>query len=92
MFPKTGDVQSIMFFDEWRNKLFITFNYQITVMSMKADNRDRVLTHEKPVTAAIYNSTYNQVWQAIYTYIISAGSCGTLMCLTARCHNSTHTI
>ena len=65
MFPKTGDVQSIMFFDEWRNKLFITFNYQITVMSMKADNRDRVLTHEKPVTAAIYNSTYNQVQQAI---------------------------
>ncbi|XP_067941731.1 cilia- and flagella-associated protein 337-like [Watersipora subatra] len=61
MFPKTGDVQSIMYFDELRNKLFITFNYQITVMAMKAENKDRVFTHDKPVTAAIYNSTYNQV-------------------------------
>ena len=61
MFPKTGEVQSMMYFDEIRNKLFITFNYQITTMSMKAENRDRVFTHDKPVTAVIYNPTYNQV-------------------------------
>ena len=51
----------MMYFDEIRNKLFITFNYQITTMSMKAENRDRVFTHDKPVTAVIYNPTYNQV-------------------------------
>lgn len=61
MFPKGGEVQSIMFFDEIRNKLFISFNYLLTTMSMKADNNDRVFTHEKPVTAALYNWTYNQV-------------------------------
>ena len=61
MFPKTGEVQSIMYFDEIRNKLFMTFNYQITTMSMKAENREKVFSHEKPVTAALYNSTYNQV-------------------------------
>jgi len=61
MFPKTGEVQSIMFFDEIRNKLFITFNYQLTVMAMKADNRDKLFTHDKAVAAALYNWTYNQV-------------------------------
>ena len=61
MFPKCGEVQSIMYFDEVRNKLFTTFNYQLTVMTMKAENRDRVLTHERPVTGALYNWTYNQV-------------------------------
>ena len=50
-----------MYFDEVRNKLFTTFNYQLTVMTMKAENRDRVLTHERPVTGALYNWTYNQV-------------------------------
>lgn len=63
MFPKGGEVQSIMFFDEIRNKLFMSFNYMLTSMSMKADNSDRIITHEKPVTAALYNWLYNQVWK-----------------------------
>ena len=52
---------STLFFDEAHNKLFITFNYQLTLLEMKPEIRGRVMSHEKPVVAAIYNSTYNQV-------------------------------
>ncbi len=52
---------STLFFDEARNKLFITFNYQLTVLEMKPEIKDRVMSHDKPVVNAIYNSTYNQV-------------------------------
>lgn len=72
MFPKTGEVQSIMYFDEIRNKIFITFNYQITTMSVKAENKDKVFTHDKPVTAALYNSTYNQVRFLFTTLVLKS--------------------
>jgi hypothetical protein len=65
-------VVSTLFFDEERdrsgmerNKMLITFNYQITLMEMKTENRDKIMSHEKPVTAAIYNSVYNQVGGAV---------------------------
>ncbi|XP_060554544.1 WD repeat-containing protein 49-like, partial [Ruditapes philippinarum] len=68
MFPKGPEVYSSLFFDEGkdrhgveRNRLFISFNYQLTLMEMKAEIRDRIMSHEKPVVAAIYNSVYNQV-------------------------------
>ncbi|KAK3590864.1 hypothetical protein CHS0354_033793 [Potamilus streckersoni] len=68
MFPKGPEVYSALFFDEGkdrngqeRNRLFISFNYQLTVMEMKLEIKDRVLSHEKPVVAAINNSVYNQV-------------------------------
>ncbi|XP_062597738.1 WD repeat-containing protein 49-like [Saccostrea cucullata] len=68
MFPKGPEVVSTLFFDEEkdrsgmeRNKMLITFNYQITLMEMKTENRDKIMSHEKPVTSAIYNSVYNQV-------------------------------
>ena len=54
-------VMSILHFDERVNRLFITFNYQLTVMEMKAELKGRVTTYDKPVAAAIYNNTYNQV-------------------------------
>lgn len=61
-------VVSTLFFDEERdrsgmerNKMLITFNYQITLMEMKTENRDKIMSHDKPVTAAIYNSVFNQV-------------------------------
>lgn len=41
--------------------MLITFNYQITLMEMKTENRDKIMSHDKPVTAAIYNSVFNQV-------------------------------
>ncbi|XP_064596054.1 WD repeat-containing protein 49-like isoform X2 [Liolophura sinensis] len=61
MFPKGPEVYSTLYFDEGRNRLFITFNYQLTVLEMKAEIKDRTLSHEKPVIGAIYNSVYNQV-------------------------------
>ncbi|KAL4216663.1 WD repeat-containing protein 49 [Mactra antiquata] len=68
MFPKGPEVHSSLFFDECkdrhgveRNRLFITFNYQLTYMEMKAEIKDRIMSHEKPVVSALYNSVYNQV-------------------------------
>ncbi|XP_053387026.1 WD repeat-containing protein 49-like isoform X3 [Mercenaria mercenaria] len=68
MFPKGPEVYSSLFFDEGkdrhgveRNRLFISFNYQLTLMEMKAEIKDRIMSHEKPVVAALYNSVYNQV-------------------------------
>lgn len=61
-------VTSTLFFDEGkdrqgqdRNRLFITFNTLITVLEMKTEVRDRIMSHEKPVVASLYNSVYNQV-------------------------------
>ena len=51
----------MLHFDDRVNRLFITFNYQLTVLEMKQEIKDRIMTHDKPVVAALYNSTYNQV-------------------------------
>ncbi|XP_033126562.1 WD repeat-containing protein 49-like isoform X2 [Anneissia japonica] len=64
MFPKGPEMATSMFFHEDRNRLFVTFNYQLTLLEMKPEVKDRTLSHEKPVTCAIYNSTYNQVVSA----------------------------
>ncbi|CAL1538101.1 unnamed protein product [Lymnaea stagnalis] len=68
MFPKGPEVPTMLFFDDGkertgqeRNRLFITFSYQITLMEMKTEIKDRVVSHERPVVTAIYNSLYNQV-------------------------------
>ena len=34
---------------------------QLTLMVMKPEVKDRVMSHEHPVSAAIYNSKFNQV-------------------------------
>ncbi|CAG2253721.1 WD repeat-containing protein 49 [Mytilus edulis] len=68
MFPKGPEVHSTLFFDEGkdrngldRNRLFLTFNYQLTLLEMKAEIRDRILSHDKPVIAAIYNEKKSQI-------------------------------
>ncbi|XP_035829374.1 uncharacterized protein LOC101863074 [Aplysia californica] len=68
MFPKGPEVTSTLFFDDGRdrsgqerNRLFITFNYQLTAMDMKTEVKDRIMSHEKPVVATLYNSVYNQI-------------------------------
>ncbi|KAJ8313468.1 hypothetical protein KUTeg_008979, partial [Tegillarca granosa] len=68
MFPKGPEVITTLYFDESkdrngteRNRLLITFNYQLCYMEMKLEIRDRVMSHDKPVLAAIYNQTFNQV-------------------------------
>ncbi|XP_077981287.1 cilia- and flagella-associated protein 337-like isoform X2 [Glandiceps talaboti] len=64
MFPKGPDVYSSLFFHEDRSRLFTTFNYQLTVLEMKAEVKDRVMSHEKPVTSVVYSHTYNHVVSA----------------------------
>ena len=61
-------VHSTLYFDEGkdrngldRNRLFLSFNYQLTLLEMKAEIRDRILSHDKPVIAAIYNEKKSQV-------------------------------
>lgn len=61
IFPKGPEVQTILYFDDIKNRLFVTFNYQLTMLEMKIEIRDRVMSHERPVTAALYNTLYNQV-------------------------------
>ena len=36
-------------------------------MEMKAEIRDRIMSHEKPVVAALYNTVYNQVCKSLYS-------------------------
>lgn len=64
IFPKGPEVQTILYFDDIKNRLFVTFNYQLTMLEMKIEIRDRVMSHERSVTAALYNSLYNQVVSA----------------------------
>lgn len=40
------------------------FTCQLTLMVMKPEVKDRIMSHENPVTAAIYNSKFNQVHSA----------------------------
>lgn len=48
-----------------RNKMLITFNYQITLMEMKTENRDKIMLYDKSVIAVIYNFVFNQVSKKI---------------------------
>ncbi|XP_071788999.1 cilia- and flagella-associated protein 337-like isoform X2 [Asterias amurensis] len=63
-FPKGPDLATHLFFHEERNRLFMAFNYQLTLLEMKKEVKDRVLSHDKPVTCAIYSSTFSQVVSA----------------------------
>lgn len=51
MFPKGPEVGSQLLVHETYDRFFITFNYIITVLEMKKDVKDRVVTHSKPVIA-----------------------------------------
>lgn len=64
IFPKGPEVQTILYYDDIKNRLFVTFNYQLTMLEMKIEIRDRTMSHERPVTSAIYNNLYNQVVSA----------------------------
>nr|XP_006816071.1 PREDICTED: WD repeat-containing protein 49-like [Saccoglossus kowalevskii] len=78
MFPKGPDVYSTLFFHEDKTRLFITFNYQLTLLEMKPEVKDRVLSHDKPVTAVVYSNTYNHVVTACaastaYVWMLDTG-------------------
>ena len=61
LFPKIVDATVTMFFDQERSKLFSSFNNQLTVLSMKAEIKDKIISHEHAVTDAIYSKNFNQI-------------------------------
>lgn len=70
MFPKGQEVSYSLYFDESMIRLFLTFNSELTVLEMKHEIKDRVMSHSKPVVGVLYNRTYGQV--------VSASKDGTL--------------
>ncbi|XP_062987994.1 WD repeat-containing protein 49 [Elgaria multicarinata webbii] len=61
-FPKSLDFHSVLYFDESRGRLFISFNNQLTLLEMEPDSgKSRVASHRKAVTCILYNSVFKQV-------------------------------
>ena len=46
-------------------------------MVMKPEVKDRIMSHENPVTAAIYNSKFNQVARPVPRLLTTIGSLST---------------
>ncbi|CAE1267943.1 WD repeat-containing protein 49 [Acanthosepion pharaonis] len=71
IFPKGGDVCITLLLDEIAehkdenshdsNRMFLTFGSMLTMIEMKSERKDRVISHEVAVMAAVYTSFYNQV-------------------------------
>ncbi|XP_041458844.1 WD repeat-containing protein 49-like isoform X1 [Lytechinus variegatus] len=66
MFPKGTEMYTSLFFHEASNRLLTSFNYQLTMLEMKPEVKDRVMSHDKPISMALYNSTFNQVVSACH--------------------------
>ena len=77
MFPKINDAIVSMYFDSERSKLFTSFNNQLTLLSMKAEIRDRVISHENAVTAVVYNRIFNQIISVCAGSVITMWMIGT---------------
>ncbi|XP_054839505.1 WD repeat-containing protein 49 [Eublepharis macularius] len=61
-FPKSLEFHSLLYFDEPRGRLFISFNNQLTLLEMEPDTgKSRVSSHRKAVTCILYNSVFKQV-------------------------------
>ncbi|XP_030855739.1 WD repeat-containing protein 49 isoform X2 [Strongylocentrotus purpuratus] len=66
MYPKGTEMYTSLFFHEATNRLFTAFNYQLTMLEMRPEVKDRVMSHDKPISMALYNSTFNQVVSACH--------------------------
>ena len=42
-------------------RLLLTFNAAVTYMDIRTEVKDRVISHDRPVVAALYNANINQV-------------------------------
>ena len=59
---QTLNVVGLIFCTYWHSSIIrLSINIQLTLMVMKPEVKDRIMSHENPVTAAIYNSKFNQV-------------------------------
>jgi len=61
IFPKGPDMNILMFYDQEACALFTSFNYHFQVLKMKREVKHRVISHDSPVTEAIYNHKYGHV-------------------------------
>jgi len=52
---------SLVFSDEQHGRLFITFNTELTVLELKPEIKDYVVSHDAAVVGAFYSCMYNQV-------------------------------
>uniref|UniRef100_A0A1I8FID8 WD_REPEATS_REGION domain-containing protein n=1 Tax=Macrostomum lignano TaxID=282301 RepID=A0A1I8FID8_9PLAT len=59
IFPKGPEVQTRMYMQEDRNRLFLTFNNSLSLIEMKAEVKDRVLSHDRSVTSVIFSWQLN---------------------------------
>ncbi|XP_044525477.1 WD repeat-containing protein 49 [Gracilinanus agilis] len=59
-FTKSQEFKCLFHFDEAHGRIFIAFNNQLTLLSMKNET-SKVTSHEKPVTCVLYNSLFRQV-------------------------------
>ncbi|PAA94333.1 hypothetical protein BOX15_Mlig001871g2 [Macrostomum lignano] len=64
IFPKGPEVQTRMYMQEDRNRLFLTFNNSLSLIEMKAEVKDRVLSHDRSVTSVIFSWQLNQLLTA----------------------------
>ncbi|XP_048201805.1 WD repeat-containing protein 49 [Perognathus longimembris pacificus] len=63
-FPKGQDFRCLFYFDEVHGRLFISFNNQLALLTMKREVSQRVRSHTNAVTCILYNSLSKQVISA----------------------------
>ncbi|CAB4027277.1 WD repeat-containing 49-like, partial [Paramuricea clavata] len=71
IFAKGPEVSTVMYFDEERSTLLTAFNHRLSMMVMKPEVKDRIISHEHPVIAAIYNRKFNQVVSACVGSVVT---------------------
>ena len=54
-------VISTLYFHEDSARLLLTFNAAVTHMDIRTEVKDRVISHDRPVVAALYSASINQV-------------------------------
>eukprot|EP00112_Aurelia_sp_Birch-Aquarium-sp1_P013143 Seg278.9 transcript_id=Seg278.9/GoldUCD/mRNA.D3Y31 product="WD repeat-containing protein 49" protein_id=Seg278.9/GoldUCD/D3Y31 len=61
IFPKIHDASVALYFDHEKSRLFTSFNNQLTLLCMKAEIKDKIISHENAVTDVIYSKNFNQI-------------------------------
>ncbi|PAA59018.1 hypothetical protein BOX15_Mlig013568g1, partial [Macrostomum lignano] len=61
IFPKGQEVSTRFFMHEDTGRLLLSFNSAMTLLAMKAEIRDRVLSHDMPVIGAVLNEKLGQL-------------------------------
>ncbi|XP_036393500.1 WD repeat-containing protein 49-like [Megalops cyprinoides] len=61
IFPKTQECQMLLFFQEERGRLLLTFNSTVAILEASQEVGKRVTSHEQAVTCVLYNPLFKQV-------------------------------